>query len=228
MYLQGIGNDYYPDTSADRFIFLDYYIPHLYYQLVKSTHRDWNWQYLYNNKFNEIEINNSKFNEIEINNNKFNEIENNNEVEEININFNKDKNRINIGFLSSFFFRHSVGRLLASIILELVKDEAFNLFLLTDSGFYQLYSYRYFNFELFFYYYLIRLGGSMLSGRKEDDISLLLKQSIDKNNQILLPSDPVHAIELGRVCQLDILVFGRFYHISLSCYHCYLSLYLSL
>lgn len=115
-YFKGIGNQYYTDSSSDRHIFLDSYIPYLYYKIVKITHRDWSWSYQ-NNKFNQIKIN-----------------DNDNVNEEKNINFNKDKNRINIGFLSSFFFRHSVGRLLASIIIELSKDKAFNIFLFTDSG----------------------------------------------------------------------------------------------
>lgn len=95
----------------------------------------------------------------------------------------RSNGKLRIGFLSSFFYRHSVGRLLGNIIIKLDRTK-FDVFVLADSG------------------------GAKLAGRRLDDLTIAIKQSLPKENWILLSGNLEISSARARSVGLDVLVYG--------------------
>lgn len=91
--------------------------------------------------------------------------------------------KIRVGFLSSFFYRHSVGRLLGNIIIGLDRS-AFDVFVLADSG------------------------GAHMAGREVDDLTTAMKRSLAPNHWVRLPANLATAATIARSVGLDVLVYG--------------------
>ena len=95
----------------------------------------------------------------------------------------KDKNRWKIGFLSTFFYRHSVGRLLGQIIIKLDRL-LFDVYVLADNG------------------------GAAAAGRTEDDLTRAIRSSLAPRHWVGLPADVRAAASSVRELGLHVLVFG--------------------
>lgn len=116
------------------------------------------------------------------------------------INISDNGVRVNVAFLSFFFRRHSVGRLLAKVIAQLDKN-MFNVWIICQS----------------------KSRSSADSTLVEDDIYNYLQTSIDPQHWIYLSEDLAGAVAAIQELSLDVLIFGDLYMDSFVVIHSYSS-----
>ena len=104
-----------------------------------------------------------------------------------------NKIRVKVGFASAFFSRHSVGRLLARVIMALDREK-FDVRVLDLSR---------------------TLGDASFgvnnNAGKSDDLTRAIKASVSPACWHALPQDPPSAANLVRALSLDVLVWGDLY-----------------
>ena len=143
---------------------LDFYLPSLYYKLVQRANPAWHWGQLAN-RSSRSTVTTESYDGI-------------------------GKEALKVGFLSAFFFRHSVGRLMAQLIIDLnKKGDTFDVFLITFKT---------------------------TANRYKDDIAVALEREISMDRIIILPSDVKQAGSTVKDITLDILVFGDIFMDSVT------------
>lgn len=140
----------------------DYYVPMMYSHLIQSTNPHWPWKFDPKDNSYPCEIA-TLAGTVPI--------------------AHPVAGKLRVGFLSSFFYRHSVGRLLGNVIIGLNRD-VFDVFVLADSG------------------------GATLARRKEDDVTASIQQSIAADHWVLLSGNiEISSIQV-RSMRLDALIYG--------------------
>jgi predicted O-linked N-acetylglucosamine transferase (SPINDLY family) len=102
----------------------------------------------------------------------------------------QSKSAIRVGFLSSFFSRHSVGRLLAKIIIGLQASNGCDVFLITPA--------------------------QSNSFQESDDIVTALNQAIPHARRIQIQRNLNESVESIRSLQLNLIVFGDIFMVCLK------------